>query len=365
MNSCEKYLLCKAPHFKNRDMSRPRLRNLKLQTAHVKQSSSYRLLTTRPPLDRMMQIFEALKAGDFPNRVRLAQDIEVTTKTIQRDIDFMRDRFRLPIEFDSSRQGYHFNKPVDKFPMAELGEAELISVFVAQKALAQYQGTVFEAPLRSAFEKLTSSMDGKLTVSWADLDTAISFKPVESSPVDPLIFRSVAEAVRKRRVLRFAYHKLESKGHEARRVEAQHLACVGGKWYLIGWDLARRGWRNFVLTRMKSVEVGAEQFESKRPFKIDDYLKNSLGIFTGKGNHHVRIKFDAWSARLIRERQWHPSQSIQELTGGELELRLTLSSLAEIEPWVLSWGVHARVLEPKELIYKLRETGKKVRELYD
>lgn len=80
-------------------MSRPRL--ISRRTAVPK-----RQLHTRPPLDRMQQIFHSIKSGEFPNRHRLAADIEVTTKTIQRDIDFMRERLRLPIAYDPDGGGY-------------------------------------------------------------------------------------------------------------------------------------------------------------------------------------------------------------------------------------------------------------------
>ncbi len=69
----------------------------------------------------------------------------------------------------------------------------------------------------------------------------------------------------------------------------------------------------------------------------------------------IRIRFDKFAAQLVRERVWHPSQQIQELTGDEIEIRITLSSLHEIEPWVLSWGNHVKVLGPGELIKRLRE----------
>lgn len=72
----------------------------------------------------------------------------------------MRERLRLPIAYDQDGGGYRFTQPVSSFPMVELTEAELVSVFIGQKALAQYKGTPFEAPLRSAFEKLTSNLSG-------------------------------------------------------------------------------------------------------------------------------------------------------------------------------------------------------------
>ena len=75
----------------------------------------------------MQQIFHAIKARDYPTRTGLAGDIEVTTKTIQRDIDFMRDRLNLPIAYNGEHKGYEFTQPVESFPMVELSEAELIS----------------------------------------------------------------------------------------------------------------------------------------------------------------------------------------------------------------------------------------------
>jgi predicted DNA-binding transcriptional regulator YafY len=321
-------------------------------------------LTTRPPLDRMQKIFHAIKQGRYPNRIRLAADIEVTTKTIQRDLDFMRDRWSLPIAYNEQRQGYEFTQAVENFPMVELSEAELISVFVAQKALRQYKGTPFEHPLRSAFEKLVSGLDGKITLSWDDLDAFISFRNFEIVPADLKTFRVVSEAVRKCATLEFEYKKLNASAYEKRVVEPYHLACIQNQWYCFGHDLKRGQIRTFVLARMRNVTGTGQTFIKPKGFSLGDYLKDSLGVFSAKGKHRIRIRFDPFAAQLVRERVWHSSQQIQELTGGSLELTMTLSSLHEIEPWVLSWGTHAKVLAPAELARRVTETARKQLTLY-
>jgi predicted DNA-binding transcriptional regulator YafY len=333
-----------------RDMKRP-LVNLTGRRAG--------LLLTRPPLDRMQRIFQAIKQGKYPNRIRLATDIEVTTKTIQRDLDFMRDRWNMPIAYNDQRQGYEFTQPVENFPMVELSEAELISVYVAQKALTQYKGTPFEHPLRSAFEKLISELDGKITLSWDDLDTFISFRNFEIVPADLKTFRVVSEAVRKSATLEFEYKKLNASAYEKRVVEPYHLACIQNQWYCFGRDLKRGQIRTFVLARMRYVTGTGQTFIKLKGFSLGDYLKDSLGVFSAKGKHRIRIRFDPFAAQLVRERIWHSSQQIQELTGGGLEFRVTLSSLHEIEPWVLSWGEHAHVLGPSELTGRLMKTARK------
>ncbi len=68
---------------------------------------------TRPPLERMQRIFRIVKEGKCPSRATLAREIEVTTKTIQRDIDFMRDRLHLPIAHNRKKNGYEFTSPVE------------------------------------------------------------------------------------------------------------------------------------------------------------------------------------------------------------------------------------------------------------
>jgi predicted DNA-binding transcriptional regulator YafY len=68
----------------------------------------------------------------------------------------------------------------------------------------------------------------------------------------------------------------------------------------------------------------------------------------------VVIRFDEWVADYIREKRWHPSQTLRELPDGGVELRLQLSSLTEVQRWILSWGGRARWLSPPELAASVR-----------
>src|ERR1700721_238790 len=151
----------------------PRIRNFVLAAAKP------RTLRSRPPLSRFQEIFHAIKAGRFPNRTQLARSIEVTTKTIQRDLDYMRYQLGVPIEFDYARGGYYFTKPMTDLPLFQLTECELVSIFIAQKALEAYKGTAFEQPLRTAFQKLQAATNGpgtKLSPIGEAWDPAIFFR---------------------------------------------------------------------------------------------------------------------------------------------------------------------------------------------
>ena len=62
---------------------------------------------SRPPLERMLRIHQAIQAGDYPNASSLAREMEVSSKSIHRDLEFMRDRLDLPLEYEAARGGYH------------------------------------------------------------------------------------------------------------------------------------------------------------------------------------------------------------------------------------------------------------------
>ena len=97
----------------------------------------------RPPWERMMRIHQLLHDGKYPNCTTLAKEFEVATRTIKRDIDFMKYRLDLPVEYDSRRYGFYYTRKVEQFPSLPMTEAEIFSLLVAHKAIAQYRGTPF------------------------------------------------------------------------------------------------------------------------------------------------------------------------------------------------------------------------------
>ena len=73
-------------------------------------------LHTRPPLERMLRIHQEIQAGKYPNASTLAGELEVSTKSIHRDLEFMRDRLQMPLEYDGQRFGYYYTQEVSSFP---------------------------------------------------------------------------------------------------------------------------------------------------------------------------------------------------------------------------------------------------------
>ncbi len=315
---------------------------------------------TRPPYERMTYIHEQLQLDKLPNCSSLAAHFEVSPKTIQRDIEFMRDRWNLPIEYDEPRHGYYYAQPVENLPLVTMTEGELVALLVAQKAVEQYAGTAFEAPLTNAFAKLTAQLDGPVTVALGAARHVFSFKAAGPARADLELFRQLSQAVLETREIAFDYRGLGDTRPARRRVQPWHLCCVDNQWYLIGNDLDRAAKRTFALPRIAAVELTKRTFPRPAGFSIREHLGGSFGIIAGSGDYRVRLRFDPWAAQLVRERFWHDSQELTDRRDGGIELVLQLADLAEVERWVLSWGEHVEVLAPKELRQRIAVVARQV-----
>ncbi len=316
-------------------------------------------LHSRPPLERMLRIHQAVQAGTFPNASSLARDVEVSTKTIQRDIEFMRDRLNLPVEFDSRRNGYFYNGEVSAFPTLQITEGELFALVVAEKALQQYRGTSFEKPLLSAIRKMEQALPDTISLNLADIEQTISFRTRAEPILDLKIFDVLARAVSRRQQLELAYRKPGQKP-ETRLVDPYHLANINGEWFLFAYDHARKDVRTFVPVRIQSAKPTGKHFERPQKFSLEKRLRDSFGVHSGEGEYEVVLRFTPRAADFIREKKWHESQVLRELKGGAVELSLKLSSLVEVERWVLSWAGEATVVKPRELAESIRVAARRL-----
>src|SRR5579872_4577085 len=162
---------------------------------------------SRPPLERMVRIHHAIQSGKFPNASTLAREMEVSTKSIHRDLEFMRDRLGLPLEYDGRRFGYHYTETVSAFPTLQITEGELFALLVAEKALQQYRGTNFEKPLLSALKKMSASLPDTISLHLADWEQTISFRTRAEPVVDLKIFDALGKATALRQQLKLSYRK--------------------------------------------------------------------------------------------------------------------------------------------------------------
>lgn len=303
----------------------------------------------RPAIERMLRIHQELKSDRLPNCTTLAREMEVSSKTISRDIDFMRDRMLLPIEYESSKHGYYYTRDVESLPTIDISEGELLALSIAQKAMDHYKGTPFERPLSNALNKLAASLPDTITANLSELSDTISFRQSRQSYIDENLLQIFTKSALEKTEIVFLYKKLGAKEAEERRFWPYHLTNFLGKWYAIGWDIKRDAMRTFLLSRASHARSVSKRFKIPSTFSADDYLGSSFGIYSPSGSHTIKLRFDPPLSEYISENIWHPSQSVSYQSDGAIEICFKLNGLQEIASWILGWGPQVKVLEPIQL----------------
>jgi predicted DNA-binding transcriptional regulator YafY len=161
------------------------------------------------------------------------------------------------------------------------------------------------------------------------------------------------------------YYSASSGETSKRVVDPYYLHNIRGDWYLIAYCHRRGAFRDFHVGRIRKLEVLYSTFQKRPGFSLEDYLREHFLTERGKEPVDIVIKFDAYEARWIRERQWHPSQRIEELPSGGLILRLRVGGVDEVKRWIMGYGHHAEVLEPESLRAQFRDEAGKMRKIYE
>jgi proteasome accessory factor B len=108
-------------------------------------------VTCRPPLERFAFIDQALRSQKWPNAHKLARALEVTVRTIRRDLQFLRDRLHAPIAYDAVRHGFYYTDEHFSLPGLAISEGEYLALFLAERLLQQYRGTSFAPDITRFF----------------------------------------------------------------------------------------------------------------------------------------------------------------------------------------------------------------------
>ncbi len=311
----------------------------------------------KPQYRRLTFIDRKIKEGCYPNCAGMGAEWEVSAKTIQRDIDYMRYELEAPIAYDIRRHGYYYTEPDFSLPAIHVSESDLFSVCVAERVLSQYRNTPLFDKISSVFQKIRDSLPDKTNVDPAWLNERILMFPDPATRLNPAIWDTLAKAIRDNRRVRLAHASPRNKGEAVaeRTVDPYYLVSYRGEWYLSSYCHFRQSIRTFGVSRIAKVTVLDETFEMPSGMTVQRMFGDQFGIVWKDTFQKVKIRFSPEVAPYIRERQWHPTQAIRERRDGGLLLEFTTNHVNEVKDWVLSWGGGATVLAPGVLVEKVKQ----------
>lgn len=169
-------------------------------------------------------------------------------------------------------------------------------------------------------------------------------------------FDDLFQAVSDLRPLSLRYRQSDKKAEERITIHPYALVMHRDSIYAVGKHVGRNEIRTFVLDRMRDTEASAtERFELPDDFSVDEYFQGHFGIWRSEQKIRVVIDFDAQATQYVRTRVVHPTQSLVRLPGDGVRLTMEVGNLTPVVSWVLEWGARAKVVEPPELVERVKQ----------
>ncbi len=315
--------------------------------------------------ERFLWFHDQVKAEQYPNARTLGEHFELTRKTGQRDIDFMRDRLGAPLVYDNLRRGYNYEDNTWELPGFWLKQDELLSLLVAYRLASAIPGKRMKESIKSFLDATLSRLSQPETLSIKDLGDMVSIKNIEYSKANEQTFNMVLEALWHSRPLTIKYYSPHTAESTLRDILPLHLLNYSGTWHLVAHCNLKDQLRDFVLSRITSIEPSPVSIESPRsPAEAKEYLRRHFGIMTGGETIEVCLRFSPAASPWLAEQIWHPAQKMHYNGDNALCLTFPVADFREIKREILKHGADVEVVTPEELRREVQEEIKKMSRLY-
>jgi predicted DNA-binding transcriptional regulator YafY len=315
--------------------------------------------------ERYYWFHEQIKCNKHPNAKLLAEKFEISQKTVQRDIEFIRDRIGAPLEYSHADRGYYYTDKGYELPPIWLNESELVAFILAKRLATAIPDRNLKDSLNKFISKLSSRLSDKVGFNLDDIQDKISLKNIEYYTVDESLFRKVVNALFTKRSLAIQYYSPHKDERTNRKIIPLHLLDYMGNWHLISFCMLKKGIRNFALSRIEECNYIDEKISLPTNLPpIKTYIRKTFGIFHGGQNQDVSLKFSPKASRAVKEQIWHKKQKINELKDGSIILNIPVAYFTEIKREILKYGAEVEVLKPLRLKKEIIEEIKKMNKIY-
>ncbi len=318
----------------------------------------------KPQHARLLFIDEKIRSGSYPNAASISKEYEISSRTVTRDIEYMRDSLGAPIEYNSQKKGYYYTVANFFLPAIDINESDFFAICITEQALKQYENTPLYDTLSGIFNRLREYLPESIRVNTTWIDTHFTFMHESFTTIDPQIWEIVSRGLRQGNQLKISHRKAGSSESIERVVDPYHVVNYRGEWYLIGYCHVRNSVLRFAISRIREAVLLNTKYEVEPGFNFETFIGSSFGIMTEDVRHTVKILFSKEQTPYIIERQWHQGQSITHNQDGTAILAFTANSLYEVKRWVLSWGPGAKVLAPAELVKQIKDDAAALSEIY-
>jgi proteasome accessory factor B len=315
---------------------------------------------------RLHSIIRLLEARRGMTLDDLAEECGVDRRTIHRDLNAVQEAgYTLTSEWQEGKKVYSFLTKSRNIPPITFTLNQLMSLYLLRSLGVHLAGSPFQGDIDDLFRSITSVLPDRYAahleriarVSLPLLHGARDYSAVSKH------MEGLQRALLHQYRIRLDYAKRGNGEPGSYEVDPYTLVFHKGGMYLLGFAHNRAGMRLFALERLRGIEVTRQRFEIPEGYQPEAHFDKAFGLVRGNGMA-VRIRFSPEVAHTIKERIWRPGQKISTSSDGRIILEFEATGEMELVAWILSYGMHAEVLDPPELRQEVKRQIREMRQHY-
>lgn len=306
------------------------------------------------PSARLLRLLSLLQARPHWSGPELAGRLGVTTRTLRRDIDRLRD-LGYPVDAGPGVTGGYRLRPGGDVPPLLLDDDEATAVAVALHAAAAGAVPGTEQASLAALAKLDRLLPSRLRHRVDALRGAVVTLAPPGDAVDPDLLVSLAQACAAHERVALAYDDREGRRSE-RRIEPYRVVATGRRWYLLAFDVDRGDWRTFRVDRVAEARRTGHRFVPVKPPEPAEFVGQA--ITTRPYRHRATVVFDATADEVAR--RVPPTVGVVRARGRRAELTVGSDHVDSLVGHLVALDLPFEVVRPPELRERVRRLGNRL-----
>lgn len=303
---------------------------------------------------RILRLLSLLQTHRDWSGTELAGRLEVSPRTIRRDIDRLRE-LGYPVHASAGVAGGYRLQAGASMPPLLLDDEEAVAIAVGLRFAAGGSVAGIDDASVRALAKVEQVLPSRLRRRVNALQTytvPMTYGGNTGPTVDPDTLICIVQACRDLERLRFDYTAKDGAGTK-RLVEPHRLVSAGRRWYLVCWDVDRHDWRTFRVDRLSGCRTEGIRFHPRELPAEDAAAYVQSAIASTYTRYQLVVRLHA-PLKDLAEKVRSPDAQLEEVDENTCILRATGDSLEWLAAWMGWFGVDFEVLEPPELIDYVR-----------
>ena len=315
---------------------------------------------------RLHTIIRLLEARRSMTLDDLAAECDVDRRTIHRDLNAVQEAgYTLTSEWQEGKKVYSFLSKSRNIPPITFTLNQLMSLYLLRSLGVHLAGTPFQDEIGDLFRTITSVLPDRYAahlerIARVSLPLLHGARDYSSASV---FIEELQRALLHQYRVRLVYAKKGKGDPETYEVDPYTLVFHKGGIYLLGLAHNRTGMRLFALERIRGIEVTRQRFEIPEGYQPETHFSNAFGLVSDTPMK-VRVRFSPDVAHTVRDRIWRPGQLLKTDSDGFVTIEFVAAGEMELVSWILSYGMHAEVLDPPGLRQEVKRQIREMRQYY-